>query len=157
MQENSKNIIETIAEDIRKNWLLWVSDWVLDTCNFNNNLWLYKTWNKLCTWISSYYLAIKDISWNYIMVDNVDMQTICGDINKECILVKKQWSDITRLSNSRIRFTNLEFLVSQDNISKLTIVYEIRPSIKKWVKYDTIKNTKLNLQTTISTRLIKMN
>jgi hypothetical protein len=157
MQENSKNIIETIAEDIRINGIDWVANWIIDSCNFNTNLGLYKTWNKLCTWISSYYLAIKDISGNYIMVDNADLQIKCWDINNECVLVKKQWSDITKLSNSRVRFTNLEFLVSDKYIPKVTIVYEMKPSIKKWVKYETIKNTKLNLQTTLSTRLIKTN
>jgi len=91
------------------------------------------------------------------MVDSSDILSKCWDVKNECILVKKQGSDITRLSNSRIKFTNLEFLVSDQNISKLTIIYEIQPSIKKWVKYETIKNSKLNFQTTITSRLIKTN
>jgi hypothetical protein len=158
MQENTKNIVETIAEDIRINWITWVSNSALDTCNFNKNLWLYKTWDKLCVWSNiSYYLALKDLWGNYIMVDSSDILSKCWDIKNECILVKKQGSDITRLSNSRVRFTNFEFLVSDQNIPKVTIIYEMQPSIKKWIKYDTIKNSKLNFQTTITSRLIKIN
>lgn len=158
MQENTKNVVETIAEDIRREWLSWVSSSALDTCNFNKNLWLYKTWDKLCIWWNiSYYLALKDLGGNYIMVNSSDISAKCWDVKNECILVKKQGSDITRLSNSRIRFTNLEFLVSNENIPKVTIVYEVQPSIRKWVKYESIKNSKLNFQTTITSRLIKTN
>jgi len=158
MQENTKNIVETIAEDIRQNWIKWVSmDKATDTCNFNKNLWLYKTWDKLCVWANSYYLA-KKVSWNFIRVDSNNIASFCWDIKNECILVKDDWSDVTRLSNSRIRFKNLEFLVSGENfIPKVTIVFTIQPSIKKWVKVDSIKNTFLNFQTTITSRLIKTN
>jgi len=157
MQENTKNIIETIAEDIRKNWISWVSKQkATDNCNFNKNFWLYKKGDKLCVWTDSYYLAQK-ISWVFIRVDSTEMETICWNINNECILVKDDGINITRLSNSRIRFKKIEFLVSNDFIPKVTIVYSIQPSIKKWVKVNTVKNTYLNFQTTITQKLIKSN
>jgi len=157
MQENTKNIIETIAEDIRKNGISWVSDTLWIWCSFPSTD-LYKSGDKLCVWTNNYYLVIKNsVTWNYQRIDSSNIQTKCWDLKNECILVRKQWSDITRLSNSRVRFTNLEFLVSNDNIPKVTIIYEMQPSIKKWVKYETIKNSKLNFQTTITSRLIKTN
>ncbi len=157
MQENTKNIIETIAEDIRKNWISWVSmQKALDSCDFNYNNWLYKQWDKLCVWDFSYYLAIK-IWWVYNRVDSSEMDVKCSDLKNECILVKDDGISITRLSNSRVKFKNLKFLVSDKYIPKVTIVYEMQPSIKKGVKAETIKNSKLNIQTTITSRIIKTN
>jgi len=34
LQENIKNVVETIAEDVRKNRLVGVSDTLLGTCSF---------------------------------------------------------------------------------------------------------------------------
>ena len=55
MQENIKNIVETIAEDIRNNWIRscdsWIGEWCVDTSqkiSKSNDLWV---------WNNHYYLA----------------------------------------------------------------------------------------------------
>ncbi len=155
MQENTKNIIETIAEDIRKNNISWVSmQKATDLCNFTINSWLYKEWDKLCIGWNSYFLAIKNSLWNYVRVDSTEISSKCSDLKNECILVKDDWITITRLSNSRVRFTDLKFLVSNKFMPKVTIIYQMRPSIKKWIRVDTLKNSKLDFQTTISSSII---
>jgi len=157
MQENTKNILEFIAEDIRKNWISGVSmQKATDSCDFNYNLWLYKVWDKLCIWGNSYYLAINEW-WVYNRVDSSEMDSKCSDLRNECILVKNDGSSITRLSNSRVKFKNLKFFVSDKYIPKVTIVYEMQPSIKQGIKLDTIKHSKLNIQTTLTSRIIKTN
>ena len=147
MQENLKNVSSTIAEDIRKNWILWVSNWLVDPCDFNITWNKYKTWNKLCTKSGNdYYLAKKDIlTWLYTRVGN----SSCWDIKDKCVIYKLgKW----KLTNSFVSVKSLDFYLSKDNIPKLTMIIVMQPSIQKWVKIDLIKNSKLNFQTTISER-----
>ena len=148
MQENLKNVSSEIAEDIRKNWIIWVSTSKIDPwCDFN--LWVngYKEWNKLCTksW-NNYYLAKKDlITWNFTRVDNDS----CLWINDKCVIYNlSKW----QLTNSFVSVKNLEFYLSKDYIPKLTMIITMQPSIQKWVKIDLIKESVLRFQTTISER-----
>ena len=147
MQENLKNVSSTIAEDIRKNWIIGVSSSSTDTCDFV--LWVnkYKQWNKLCTksW-NDYYLAKKDsVTWIYIRVDN----SSCNSINDKCVIYNlTKWS----LTNSFVSVKSLDFYLSKEKIPKLTMSIIMQPSIQKWVKIDLIKESKLIFQTTISER-----
>ncbi len=155
MQENTKNIVETIAEDVRKNWIDWVSKTIVwDSCSFSSTS-LYKVWDKLCTKTNKYYLAIYD-GTNYNRVEYNDIKNKClNNLKNKCVLVKSDWVNITPLSNSLVRFTDLKFYVSNTYIPKVTIIFELRPSIKKWVKINSIKNSVFKFETTISSRLIK--
>lgn len=148
MQENIKNVVETISEDVRKNWITWVSNSLIDGCNFTLDLWwsFYKKWNKLCTWIwSDYYLA-KEIVWGgYLRVyDILD----CDKMSENCRIVKN-WDPLT---NSFVTIKDLNFYISNDYIPKVTINIIMQPSAKKWVKPNLIKENKIVFQTTISTR-----
>ena len=147
MQENLKNVSNTIAEDIRKNWILWVSNWLVDPCDFNIVWNKYKIWDKLCTKSgNTYYLAKKDVlTWLYTRVGN----SSCGDIKDKCVIYNlSKW----KLTNSFVSVKSLDFYLSKENIPKLTMTIVMQPSIQKWVKIDLIKNSKLNFQTTISER-----
>lgn len=147
LHENLKNISSTIAEDIRKNWIEWVSRAIWDTCEFDasNN---YKTWDKLCSksW-SEYYLAKKDdISWIYTRVDKSE----CEWLNDNCIIyISDKWP----LTNSYVAVKDLKFFVSKDFIPKVTMSITIQPATKKWIKTELIKENKLIFQTTISERV----
>lgn len=146
LHENLKNVSSTIAEDIRKNWIDWVSQSILDTCEFSisDN---YKIWDKLCTksWLE-YYLAKKDeISWVYTRVD----KTECEALKDNCSLyISGMWP----LTNSYVAVKDLKFFVSKDFIPKVTMSITIQPATKKWVKAELIKENKLIYQTTISER-----
>jgi len=107
MQENVKNIIENISEDIRKYWIKGVSSIKPDTdCTTSWTIvWKYEIWNKLCTGASSYYLAKKDISWVYIRVDSIESSGKCWNIADICTLLK----DGEPLSNSFVTFKDLSF------------------------------------------------
>lgn len=149
MQENLKNVSNTIAEDIRKNWIDWVSINInpSDTCDivmWANN---YKNGDKLCiTWWNTYYLAKEDTvtSWSFNRVSNSE----CSLITDNCIIVKL-WEPLT---NSYVSVKELSFYLSKDNIPKVTMNIVIQPSIKKWVKPNLIKESKIIFQTTISER-----
>jgi len=72
MQQNTKNMIETIAEDVRKNGIVWVSSAIWNSCS------MPLSWNsigtKLCTgsWAeaSEYFIGkFNEISGDWIRVD----------------------------------------------------------------------------------------
>jgi hypothetical protein len=151
MQENVKNIVENISEDVRKNWLIWVAEWkIWDNCSF----WETKTkkWTKICTnsW-NSYYIAKKDSMdvWKRVL----DYSSECSELWTECTLVKNDWTSVNPLSNSWVEFRDLYFTVWNEALPKVTINFVIQPSAKKWVKRELIEKNKLNIQTTISKRL----
>lgn len=145
MQENLKNVISNISEDVRKNWILWISSSVSDDCNFellNNN---YKNWDKLCinNW-NMYYLAKKNL-WIYTRVSSSQ----CSWIEDNCVIAIWPNSPIT---NSYVSVKDLKFYISKDYVPKVTINIVLQPSIWKWVKYNLIKENKLIFQTTVSER-----
>lgn len=158
MQKNIKNVVETIAEDVRKNWIAWVANWI-NTCVMPT--WnIYSSWSKLCTWTwilwNTYFLAKKSdivLSWSYIIADNSD----CQDLNSICSIAIKDplSSEISPLSNSSVSFSDLSFYVSNSYLPKVTIVFKARPSFRKWVKSNLIKDSNIFFQTTISERFIK--
>lgn len=151
MQENVKNIVETIAEDVRKNWVLWIqTNNIWDNCGFSIND-KFKKWTKLCTNLSNtYYLAKYD--WiNWIRIFNY---TECDWYWESCVLVKNDWDSITPLSNSWVEFKDLYFRLSWDLKNPLlNVSFVLRPSFKKWVKINLIKDNTLNIQTTVAWRL----
>jgi len=150
MQENTKNIVETIAKDLREQSLSWVSDQVLSDCDFWTNF--MKKWDKLCFENNSYFLAKKE--WDdFIRTD----KEFCSYIKNNCYIVKSFWSDIVPLTNSLVAIKNLEFSVfSQENmIPKIIINYTIQPATRKWISSNLIKKSKIVIQTTLSDRFIK--
>ncbi len=153
MQENIKNAVETIAEDVRKNGIGWVSntntDWNCTAGSLSGN--------KLCIsdGLDWYTLKKIDAFGNLVRVNGPDMSAQCSDIQTHCVLYK--WD--SPLTNSFVSFRELNFSISwdDDNQKKVTINFVLQPAIKKWVRSDLIKNSKLVFQTTISERLIQSN
>lgn len=147
MQENVKNVVSQISEDIKKNWILGVSDSAISSCSFPESWENYKTWDKLCTnsW-NSYYLAkANPLTWDYIRVSPSE----CSNIWDECVIAK--WLE-KPLTNSFVTIKELNFSLSKDFVPKLTINLVMQASWKKWVKSELIEETKLIFQTTISER-----
>lgn len=151
MQKNIKNVVETIAEDIRKNWVWsWVSASITDDCklsNWSNN---YLSWSKLCSGSWKKYFLAKQSNYS-LMQNNSD----CLDLKDPCIIVIKDWIEWTPLSNSSVIFTDLAFYVSNEKIPKVTISFKARPSIWKWVRSSLVQNSVISFQTTIAERYIK--
>jgi hypothetical protein len=147
MQENLKNVSSRIAEDIRKGWIIWVSNDATDECDFSVDTNNYKVGNKLCTksW-NKYYLAkLNQMNWEYIRVDSSE----CSELTDTCVIA--QW--LTEpLTNSYVSVKDLKFSLSKDFIPKVTINIILQPSVQKWVKSNLIEDSKLIFQTTISER-----
>lgn len=144
MQENVKNIVEHIAEDIRNNGINIWSDYH-DFSSVSGN---YITSEVLYIWWNTYYLAKESTSWWFVQASIGD----CEDIKAQCVLVK---NGAHPLSNSRVNISNLSFEISEKYIPKVTIHFEMRPSIYKWISSSYIENSRLIFQTTISERIIE--
>lgn len=147
LQQNVKSSIELIWEDIRKNWFDCVNNTYWDLCTLP---WvnITETWDRLVIWNNIYFLAQKWFT-NY---ENVDV-TQCDEIDEKCTLVMKNGSFPAKpIMNSWVDVKDVNFLVSDTWIKKVTIVMKLQPAIWKWIKPNLIKNNTFYFQTTISER-----
>jgi len=156
MQENIKNIVESVSKDVTSYGISWVSKHkAASDCDFNYTSWLYRQWDKLCLAGISYYLAEESTDWSWPRVEESEIVSKCSSIWSKCVLVKFDWTDTYRVSNSSVYFRDLRFYLSKDYIPKVTMTFTIQPAARRWVNTSLIENTKINFQTTFSQRLIE--
>jgi len=149
MQENIKNAVAHIAEDVRKNWVLWVNSDPLGSCELPSSSSIYNTWDKLCiVWDTEYYLAKRGAS-SWTRISNMDE---CDELSEHCVLMKYDWTERQPLTNSSVSIKDLQFYVSAESIPKVTMRVVLQPASWRWVKPYLIKENKLIFQTTISQR-----
>jgi len=151
VQENIKNLTETISEDMRENWIGWVKKESIPHDYEDDSL---KNWNLLKIWNNEYYLSDDDEIFTRVYFDDIDAK--CKELKNNCFLVKDDWTP-SRLTNSWVAFEDLNFTIMWDDIKKLVINFTMRPSTKKWIPSNLIKNSKVIFQTTISERFVKTN
>lgn len=146
MQQNIKSVVETLAEDVRKYGISWVSS--------TAPTYILSSWtgNALQIGGDYYFLTDSEKIKNWDFDTRIDV-SLCENISTTCTLVKK---GLWPLSNSRISFTNLEFGVTQGKIPKVTINMSVRAAIKNWVRPDLIKGSVIHFQTTISERSLQV-
>ncbi len=146
MQVNLKNVTNTIAEDIRKNWIVWVSSETIEDCNDIVLDTKYKYGNKLCTKSGNEYYLAKDVIWTYTRVED---KSECSSLTDNCVIYNlNKWP----LTNSFVSIKDLGFYYSKEAIPKVTMVISLHPAVKKWVKTNLIEESKMIFQTTISER-----
>lgn len=149
MQENIKNIVETISEDVRKNWIN-ICETGLTCHNFPADK-LYISWNDLYVWNNHYYLAKKDlISSEYIKVSDLSN---CSTIKDNCSMIREFAWNKDLISNSWVQFSDLKFSISRDFQPKVTVNFTILPATGKWIKTNLIESNKIIFETTVSERL----
>lgn len=155
MQENIKNVIETIAEDVRENGVSGVSaskpspDCTLLSPNLS-------VWDKLCTRENEYFLATYDKTLDVFIRADLWVGD-CSDVVSECVLVKKTPTSLFPLTNSFISFRDMKFYATGNEIPKVTLTFHVQPSLRKWVRANLIQENEIFFQTTISERLIDLN
>ena len=144
MQENIKNAVSHITEDVIKNGIIWVSEGKTDACALPSWSDTYIWWDQLCTLWNSYYLAKKAIWW-WIRIWDISE---CENIDDHCVIYKGNQP----LTNSSVSIRDLQFFVSKENVAKVTIKIVMQPARWRGVKDYLIKGNKLIFQTTISER-----
>ena len=160
MQQNIKSTIEAIADDVRKNWIEWVSTNPSDPSDIFD---LWKSWTRLKTWKFQYALFwYKTWSWEVLSDAMPKDNNFCNNIKNSCFIMKCKknscWNSdiIWPLSNSKTSISNFSFFATNWKIPKVTINFIAKPSIKKWLASKLIKNSKIIFQTTISERYLKI-
>lgn len=145
VQENLKNVTETIAEDIRKNGIGWVSKTIGDPCAMvPDSASNFKQGSKLCTLAGNEYFLAKEVLWKFLRVD----ASTCLDDKEHCSVVKNG----NLLTNSLVNVKKLEFLVSKSNIPYVTLRITLTPSRKNGIQNTVIQQDTITLQTSISPR-----
>lgn len=154
MQENTKNVVETITEDIRVAWVQWVSHDMSQPWCTTVSKWETDTGDKLCTFSSEYFLwKYDDVLEQWIRVNPKNQ---CIQVSDNCSIVRKKWGKKFPLTNSFVAFRDIEFYVSWGEVPKVTIRFHAQPAAKKWVKTHLIQENELYFQTTISDRIIEL-
>ncbi|NDK08731.1 prepilin-type N-terminal cleavage/methylation domain-containing protein [Candidatus Gracilibacteria bacterium] len=144
LQENSKNILETISEDVKKNGISKCGGGITVGCISSNFL---SSGNELRVGSNHYYIAKKSENLGeYIKVDDM---TYCS--KNQCFLMKNG----VILSNSYVTIHRMFFNIINEHIPKLQINMIIRPATGKGVNSNLINNNELNIQTTISENYFK--
>jgi len=163
MQDNVKTSLEDIAESVRTMDIIDVADITPDNCSS------FTSWDsasKLCLWernlsgvdsVSIEYFIAQKFAGSWSRVINIDE---CKDFNDEddetiCRLVKKIGSDIYPLTNNLVAVEGLNFEVYNTDVPRVIINLTLRPAYRKWLSIDMLKWRSLNVQTTLSERVIQ--
>lgn len=171
MQENIKNVIEDISENVRKSWIDGVRNFgdssykMLDiddklepadiypaTVNYPTGS-TYLTGSTLFTAGSEYVL------WTgtgaFLPVSNL---ADCSDLQSLCRILKKDVSGgFYPLTNSFVSFENISFIITNSDVPRVIINMTARPAYNKGLLPTIVKNNTMHIQTTISERLIETN
>lgn len=144
IQENSRNIMESLATEIREKWI-------------NYNYYSLLTEKLDYNWDWNTILSINN-SWEYCMQKQKNScSKECYKDSKNCYLWKMD-SDI-RLSDENVSIKNLKFYISWDSANqkewKVTIVFDLWIAAGKWLNSEIIKNSSIHLQTTIGAKFYK--
>jgi len=154
LQENIKNVVETIADDVKKNGIIWVSPSSLQSCSLSAGASVIGT--KLCVGQNEYYFA-KDIWWEWIRQD--DPKEACKNLQDECRIVKKDilTGKIFPLSNNYVTFRDFSFEVYDGDVPFVNLRFVLQPAVWNGVPPSLIKGSSMVFQTTISERIIDIN
>jgi len=142
VQENIKNITESISWDVRNYWV-WQS-WI------EADIYEWNKWNWLKIGDIKYYISNDDQTLNRIS----DIEQCSTDLSFNCFLVKDDWGK-SKLTNSWVAIEKIEYTILWNSNKRIVINLIMRPSSRKWVPINLIKNSKIIFQTTISERFVR--
>lgn len=164
MQENIKNVMENIAEEVRK-WKVWEDNWINGRKNATKpdnasddctEIWIWNVWTKLClengTEYTIWYL-LSDWSWSA----SSNMSLDCSQIDDECRVLKREseFDPYYPLTNNFTHIENLSFRVTDEKLPRVIISLKMRPAARKWLLPSIIEWSTVQVQTTVSERLIE--
>ena len=149
VQENVKNAVEDMAENVRKERLNICSPLVPDNCyNFTGIAGKYVYADTLYVGTHKYYLWKQAITGDRIKVTNPDE---CLVTSTFCTLIKDGQYPLT---NKNIVFRKMNFAISDEKVPKVTMFLSLAPSPKRGVAAWTIDKDIFYFETTITQSLI---
>ena len=171
LQENIKNVVENIAEDIRKSGIDWIRNFgdssykMVDISNklipaeIFPSIVIYPAWSTYLTGSTLFTAGSEYVlgtgTGTFLPVSDI---ADCTGIQKLCRILKRDaWGSFYPLTNSFVSFENLSFVVTNSDVPRVTLNMTARPSYNKWLSPIVIANSTMHIQTTISERLIETN
>jgi len=154
MQENVKNVVEDIAEWIRKHGIEWVRSYSEACAMVGGTITLEKTW--LCLKNGNEYIIWKETTpGTWLPVDNLSSE--CGGVEGNCRIIKRDSPGDTfyPMTNNFVSIKNLTFLLANEKKPRVTMNIELTPAAKKWLAPEIIENNTFHVQTTLSERVIQ--
>lgn len=171
MQENIKNVMEDIAENVRKGKIRWAV--TTTACPIWVSSPIPTSWSakiRLCLEDAGggdieYMIGSKDlISGDWLPVSNlaecesfVKTGWISENDENICRVIKLEGWERYPLTNSFVAIEKLNFYITNDIQPKVTVSLTLRPAIRKWVAPDLVRLSTVQVQTTLSERLIETN
>lgn len=152
MQENIKNALDIIAQDIRTWSIKWVRQFeasCLTTEAENSHILCLSQWmSTIEVWLGK---KISEDSWNII-----HNASDCQDISSHCYILKREnngeWYPLT---NSMSHITRLDFTFGNAEHPKVMITLGIRPALLKGMASNLLEAQEIIVQTTLSERFIQ--
>lgn len=160
MQENIKNVVEDIAEELRKWSIEDVSPDNLHDC-ISGTPQIFsspESGDKLCLAGNKKYILWHKVWGVWVRVTDVSQ---CSDFTENdeslCRILKSEGVSGTYypLTNNLIAVESLKFTVSNETLPKLMIHMQLRPAYRKWLQSSIIDSNRMSIQTTVSQRFIK--
>lgn len=151
MQENIKNVVEDIAENVRKNGIDGIRDFADPSCSMIDSSTPFMTGSTFCSGWDEYVLGTG--TGVFLPVSDINE---CDDIASLCRVIKKEsWWSFYPLTNSFVHFESISFTVTNSDVPMVVVNITARPSYNKWLSSVIVANNTMNIQTTISERLIE--
>jgi len=157
MQENMKNIIEDIAEWVRKYGIEGVKDpadfsvSMIDAANT-----FYQKSGLHLNNGDRYMIGHEDSGVPWVWQPSTDIVADCQAVESECRILKSiaGW-DYFPMTNNFISVRDLSFTLSNPENPKVMLHITARPAVKKWLSVEIIENNTFYIQTTLSQRVIQ--
>lgn len=154
MQENIKNSLDIIAQDIRTWSLEWVRQFeasCVSTEGQKSHILCLSRWlTDVEIWLGE---KTSDTSWNI-----VNTPSACQSISSQCYVLRREASGAWYpLTNSMSHITRLDFRYGNTEHPKVMITLGIRPALMKGMASDLLEAQEMIVQTTLSERFIQQN
>lgn len=168
MQENTKNIIEDIAETVRKNDITDVIS-IGDTCDYDASSIQESTGEILCIYNQStgskirYYIGKVDASDPLSLLPVSDMSdctvAVKSDSSKEsenniCRVIREINGERVPLTNNFVALESFQFSLQNTYVPRVSLNMKMRPSYGVWLSVSQVENSEIVVQTTLSERSI---
>lgn len=150
MQENIKNVVEDIAENIRKKDIDGVRDFNNPTCYMIDSSNSFLTGSTLCVGWSEYVLGTG--TGTFLPVSDIND---CNSAQSLCRVLKKEGAGFYPLTNSFVNIENISFALTNADVPRVIVNITARPAYNKGLSPIIVQNSTLHVQTTISERLIE--
>lgn len=149
MQENVKNMIEILSEDIRLYGIRGISNSSYTSwwCEITTVASSFTGGTKLCIWENQYYIAQK-VADSFVRVDNME---VCKNQIEPCFFIRKNGrGDIDVLHNNIFHIQEMHFYLFDSGTKRVVLQAVFQPRKSAGIPWKFIQGNTIHFQTTLS-------